>query len=185
MTLRDLLQLLGRDPLVLASALMVSPLFSWLLGRLHGPGCGGHAPWRYLYSLLVYLACVPGMFACVLTGYALFFRNENLLDVNFLVYILPILSMAASVLLIGRNVDFAFIPGFDRLSGLMIMLAASFALALAVQKTFVLIVFGSSIVTLFLVTGALFGLIRWGAHLAFRNRGATSAIPPSITRPDS
>jgi hypothetical protein len=140
------------------------------MGHLHTKGDGGRSPWRYFYALLVYLACIPGIFASVLTGYALFFHNENLLDVNILVYLLPIATMTATLYLIRNNVEFDRIPGFDRLSGLMIMIAVSFAMALALQKTRIWIFFGSSIVTLFALALGLFALLKWGAHMFFRPR---------------
>jgi len=62
---------------------------AWWCGRLHRPGEGAGAPYKYAYSVLVYLSCLPGVFAGVLTAYALFFTKENLLDVSLLVNILP------------------------------------------------------------------------------------------------
>src|ERR1041384_8262037 len=135
MTTRELIQLTERHPVVLASVFVAAPLAAWLCGVLHGREKGAQSPWKYFYSALVYLACVPGMFAGVLTGYALFFTGENLLDASVLVYLLPIVSMVLTLALIRKNVSFDDIPGFERLSGLMIMLGCSFAIALAIQKT--------------------------------------------------
>ena len=56
------------------------PLAALLLGRLHGRGGGAASPWRYAYALLVYVICIPGVGAAVVTGYTLFFTHENLLD---------------------------------------------------------------------------------------------------------
>lgn len=78
--------------------------------------------------------------------------------------------MAATLYLIRNNVEFDRIPGFDRLSGLMIMIAVSFAMALAIQKTRIWIFFGSSIVMLFALALGLFALLKWGAHMFFRPR---------------
>src|SRR5437868_10204781 len=110
-------------------------MMAWLLGSAHVPNNGGNPPWKYYYSVLVYLTCVPGMFAGVLSAYALFFTRENLLDVSFSVYILPIISMIVTLVLIRKSVSFEAVPGFERLSALMIMIGCSFAIALAIQKT--------------------------------------------------
>ena len=179
MTLRELIQLIGDRPFVLSSILAFSPLASWLIGRLHGRGNGGRSPWRYLYSAIVYLTCMPGILASVLTGYALFFRNDNLLDVNVLVYILPVVSMTITLFVIRNSVDFDEIPGFDRLSGLMVMIAVSFAVALAVTKTRIWLFFGGSIGTLVVVCAGVFALLKWGAYMFFRRRDEPRIEPPS------
>ena len=145
MTTRDLIEMAGQHSIVLATAFIVPPVAAWLVGHIHGQGRGGSSPWKYVYALLVYLASVPGMFAGVITAYSLFFSRDNLLDVNPLVYFLPIVSMIATLVLIRNAVAFDEVPGFDRLSGLMVMVGCSFAVALAIQKTNIWIVFGGSI----------------------------------------
>lgn len=170
MTIRELIQLAGQHPVALASLFLLTPLAAWLCGWMHRPGQGSNSPWKYAYSVLVYLACVPGMFAGVLTAYSLFFTRENLLDVSFLVYILPIVSMVVSLVLIHKSVSFEAIPGFDRLSGLMVMIACSFAIALAVEKTRIFLFFGGSIDRLILLAVGVFALLKWGTYTLFRNR---------------
>lgn len=168
MTIRELIQLAGQHPLVLVAAFIVPPLLAWLLGQMHERGRGGAAPWKYLYAVLVYLVCVPGMFAGVITAYSLFFSRENLLDANLLVYFLPIVSMIVTLVFIRKNVSFDEVPGFDRLSGLMVMVGCSFAIALAIQKTNIWIFFGGSIEKLFLLAAGVFALIKWGGYMFFR-----------------
>jgi hypothetical protein len=169
-TTRELIQLADHHSVALAAVCAFAPAAALVFRLMHGPHRGGNAPWKYFYAVLVYLACVPGIFAAVLTGYTLWFTHENLLDVSFLVYILPIVSMVVTLILIGRNVGFERVPGFDRLSGLMIMIACSFGIALFIQKTRILLVFGGSIQTLFLLAIGIFLLMKWGAHLLFRRR---------------
>ena len=170
MTTRELIQWCDHYHWALAGAFVFAPLAAWLCGRLHAPGNGGNSPWKFCYSVLVYLTCVPGMFAGVLTAYSLFFTGENLLDVSFLVYILPIISMVVTLVLIRKNVSFEAIPGFERLSGLMVMIGCSFAIALAIQKTRLWIVFGGSIDRLILLALGVFALLKWGAYMLFRRR---------------
>jgi hypothetical protein len=178
MTTRDLIDQAGQHPVALALALTGPPVFSLLVGRLHDRGQGGAVPWNYAYAVLVYVACVPGMFSGVLTAYTMFLSRENLLDTNLLVYFLPIVSMIVTLVLIRKNVAFDEVPGFDRLSGLMVMVACSFAIALAIQKTRIWIVFGGSIERLFILAAGIFGLLKWGASMLFRRRDE-----PKIERP--
>jgi hypothetical protein len=138
--------------------------------------------WRYVDSVLVYLACIPGMLAAVLIAYALFFTGENLLDANLLVYLGPIVSMALTLLLVRRRRDFAELPGFDRLSGLMLVLALTFAIVLAIARSRIWIVFGGSIATLILLAGFVFALLRWAAQRAFRRPGESLGPRPELPR---
>ena len=122
MTIQELLQQAGRYPWVITGFFVSVPLVTWMMGRLHGRERGGAPPWTYIYATLVYLSCVPGLFAAVVTAYALFFTAANLLEVNVLVYLLPVISMTVTLALVGKNVDFDAVPGFYRLSGLMTLL---------------------------------------------------------------
>lgn len=169
-TIRELIQLADQHALLLLAVFAVAPVGALGCRLLHGPRRGGEGPWKYLYAVLVYLACVPGIFAAVLSGYTLWFTRENLLDVSFLVYILPVVSMVMTLGIISRNVGFDRIPGFDRLTGLMVMIACSFGIALALQKMRILLVFGGSIATLFLIAIGVFAMLKWGAYMFFRRR---------------
>ena len=170
MTIRDLIHLSDQHPFVLVGVFVAPPVIAWLLGRMHERGKGGASPWKYIYSVLVYLVCVPGLFAAVITAYTLFFSHENLLDASLLVYFLPIVSMVVTLIFIRKNVTFDEVPGFDRLSGLMMMVGCSFAVALAIQKTNIWIFFGGSIERLFILALGVFALLKWGTYMLFRRR---------------
>jgi hypothetical protein len=180
MTTRDLIHQADQHPVALAAALAAPPVVAWVVGRLHDRGRGGAGPWKYFYAVLVYVACVPGMFAGVLTAYTLFFSRENLLDTNPFVYFLPIMSMIVTLVLIRKNVAFDEVPGFDRLSGLMVMVGCSFAIALAIQKTKIWIFFGGSIERLFILAAGIFGLLKWGAYMLFRRHDEPKTERPKF-----
>ena len=181
MTTRAFIQAVDCHPAILVVAFVVLPLLGWACGRLHGKGRGGTAPWKYIYSVLVYAACVPGLFAAVLTAYALFFTRENLLDASLLVYFLPIISMVVTLVGIRKSVSFDEVPGFDRLSGLMVTIGLSFAIALAIDKTRIWIWFGGSIGTLFAVALGVFGLLKWGVYTLFRSRDEPPRPRPDVS----
>ena len=180
MTTRDLIQGAGKHPVLLMTACIAPPVLTWLAGRFHGKDQGKLAPWKYLYAVLVYLVCVPGMFAGVITAYTLFFSGENLLDSNLLVYFLPIASMIATLVLMRKNVAFDDVPGFQRLSGLMVMVGCSFVIALVIQKTRIWIFFGGSIEKLFLLAAGVFALLKWGTYMLFRRRDEPKQEPPKF-----
>lgn len=181
MTARDLVMLASQYPWHLTAYFVGLPLVSGLMGFAHGRGQGSLSPWKYCYSVLVHLTCIPGILACIVTGYALFFTRENLLDANLIVYILPIVSMAVTLVLIRRNVTFDDIPGFDRITGLMLLLAITFVIVLGMQRTRIWLVFGSSIFTLLALMVVLFLLLKWAAYLIFRRkRGPRFETRPPI-----
>ncbi len=180
MTTRDLIQLAGQHPVGLLLAFVAPPVLAWLAGRGHGNEQGKHAPWKYLYALLVYLVCVPGMFAAVITAYTLFFSGESLLDANLLVYFLPLASMVATLVLIRKNVSLDDVPGFDRLTGLMVMVGGSFVIALVIQKTRIFVFFGGSIEKLFLLAAGVFALLKWGTYMLFRRAAEPKREPPKF-----
>lgn len=180
MTTRELIHQADQHPLVLAAVFVALPVVAWGLGQMHERGRGGAAPWKYLYSVLVYLACVPGMFASVITAYTLFFSRENLLDASLLIYFLPVVSMVVSLIVIRKSVSFDEVPGFDRLSGLMTMVGCSFAIALVIQKTRIFVFFGGSIEWLFILAAGVFALLKWGSYSLFRRRDEPKQKPPTL-----
>jgi len=135
--------------------------------------------WRFPYTagenggaafVLVYLVCVPGILAATLSAYLLFFTRQNLLQLNLVVFALPVVSMLCSLALIRRQVSMDSIPGFDRLGGLMLLIALTFALVLAIEKTRIWLFFGSSFATLVLVAALLFAVLRYASRLLLDGR---------------
>lgn len=180
MTIRELIRFAEPYSLWIAAGFAVPIAAAGLLGILHGAGNGGRSPWKYLYSALVYLVCFPGICSGVLTGYGLFFTNENLLDVNIAIYIAPAVSMVATLILIRKSVTFDEIPGFDRLSGLMTMIAVTFAFALAISKTRLGVFFFGSVGMLIVLVVGLFALLKWGTYMVFRGRNEPRVAPPKM-----
>jgi len=171
MTTRQFMDYLSSFPeWVMWTIWLAPPVLSWIAGMIHGQGRGGSNPWKYMYAILIYWVCVPGVLSALLTGYSLFFVKENLLDQNLFVYIIPIVAMGVTLPLIRKNVPFDEVPGFDRLSGLITVIAITFGLALAIYKTRFWVDFGGSIYVLGGLLVALFALLQWGAHLLFRGR---------------
>ncbi|MBT5228725.1 MAG: hypothetical protein HOM11_00470 [Methylococcales bacterium] len=123
--------------------------------------------WAYACSVIIYLVSLPGMLAGTLVGYMLFFTRQNLLEVNVVLYILPIISMVAALVLIGKQVKFALLPGFNRLSGLMVLLAILFVILLLLYKLRILIGFFGSMQSLLILGVGLFFVLKWASNKAF------------------
>lgn len=128
MTLRELFDYLSANPAVLMLYFLMVPFTAFLAGIL-GKGEGHLSPWKYLYSALIYLVCVPGIFAAALAVYLfLFEKGGSIFNVNLLTQVLPIVSMVLTLGIIRRNAPFESIPGFSKLSSLMLMIASVFVL---------------------------------------------------------
>lgn len=180
MTARELIDAASAYRAFIVVALLIPPIAALALRFAHERQRGGKSPWKYFYAVLVYATCVPGIFATTLTAYALFFTGENLLDLELTVFVLPVVCMAVALILIGRNVEFDRVPGFDRLSGLMVMIALAFAIVLAISRTRIWLFFGGSIFMLFAIAGFAFAIMKWGTYMAFRRRDEPDKPPPSF-----
>lgn len=160
MTLRELIQQWGQHPqafFLFFGGLPVLALLGFLMPKPMRFATGT----RWVYSGLLHLSCIPGMFALALLAYTLFFVRENLLDVNLMVYFLPPLSMGLTLGLVHAQIPFALVPGFDRLSGLMGLMGLVFLGLLLLNKLFVGVFFGGSIAQLLVLGFGAYLLLRW------------------------
>lgn len=169
MTIEELIQRIGNNPAAILILLIAVPLLALLYGRFVSASDRLESPHKYVYSTLIYLACIPGGFAGVLTAYSFFFLQSNLLQVNPLVYFLPIISMVVTIAVIRRDVIIDAIPGFDRLYGLLAIIGVSFFLAFLLIRTRVWFFLGGSFTALLVIAIGSFVLLRWGSSKVFRS----------------
>ena len=107
---------------------LVLPFIALLAGFIT-KGEGHLSPWKYLYSGLIYLVCVPGIFAAALAVYLfLFEQGGSIYNVNLLTQVLPVVSMIVTLGIIRRNTPFEYIPGFGKLSDLILLIVSVFVL---------------------------------------------------------
>ena len=178
MTARDWLAWLAAQPLWVGGYLLALPLCALALGLALRRGAGNDSAWKYVYSALVYCACVPGIFGALVTAYLILFTNQNLLDVNALVTLAPVASAAPTLGIASRSVDFGPLPGFGRLSGLMVTIGLSFLVVFALTRTRVWIVFGGSMALLAGIGAFVFALLKWGSYMTFRRHDEAEKAPP-------
>lgn len=166
MTLGELLQYLSAHPLILLMYFTAIPLIALIAGYFDDER--GHlAPWNYTYAVLIYAVSVPGIFALTLDLYVFLFEKRSLLQVDVLTQILPVASMILTLLIIRRNVDLDFIPGFDRLSGLMLIIAGAMIIMWGVDRVRLVVFSRLNFAYVLLIFAALLLLIRYGAGKAF------------------
>lgn len=176
MAIEELLAQVTGQYVLLLSIFAGIPLLALFLRPIHGPSRGQHSPWKYLYTFFTYASCLPGMFSVVLTAYTFFFLRANLLAVDLLVYFLPIASMIATLLIIRSSVDFRDIPGFDRLSGLMLVIGASFAVAFILDRFRIIALFRGSLLSFVAIAAIAFALFKFGGRMLLKGpRGRDGA----------
>jgi hypothetical protein len=161
MTLQEFFNLLAEHPAWIIAYFLLIP-FTALLAGILGKGEGHLDPWKYLYSALIYLVCVPGIFAVTLSVYVFVFERRSIFQTDIYTQILPVLSMIGTLLLIRRNVDLDLIPGFDKITGLIMMITATFALMWVLDKTHIWVVSFLPFWQGILIFIGLLLVIRWG-----------------------
>ena len=120
MTLQEFFDICSAHPEIVGFYFVALPLTAFL-ASVFGKGEGHLTPWKYLYTFIIYLAMIPGIFAIILNVYLFLFERQPIMQTNIYTQILPIFIMIFTLWLVRRNVPFEYIPGFDKISGLAFM----------------------------------------------------------------
>jgi hypothetical protein len=161
MTLQEFFNLLGENPIYVVFFFFIIPFAAFMAGIL-GRGEGHLAPWKYLYSVLIYLVSIPGVFAVFLFLYQFFFDRKSIMQADVLMEILPVLSMVITLLIIKGNVNLDYIPGFGKLSGLILMITAVMAVFWILDRTRIWVVSFVRFEYIILLFVGLLLIIRFG-----------------------
>ncbi len=180
MSINDLIKNIEQFNLYCTIYLIALPIIAFLYQFVHRSGKGEDSPHKYVYSVLIYMTSIPGVLGTIITSYTLFILKGNLLNVNLVVYFLPIISMLTTIIFIRREVNLDNIPGFEKLSGLFTTLGVTFVLTLILLKTRIFLFFGGSIGTFFLLLIFLFALLKWGTYLLFKRKKDQPRKPPKF-----
>ena len=146
------------------------PLLSLIIRLGHGQFRAALPPWKYFYSGIVYLSCIPGIFVLFAVGYLSGFRRENLLALDIVVYVLPVLSMIATLFIVRKSIHFDDIPGFHRITGLIAVTAATFAILFVLDRLRILLFFRASVLWFLLLGFGIFVALRIGGRLIFARK---------------
>ncbi len=168
MTINQLIAEFQQYDIHYAIYLGLLPAIALVYSFMHKDDSGTDSPHSYIYSGLVHLATFGGVTGIILTCYSLFILQSSLLDVSFVIYFLPIISMIFTVYLVSRIVSLGDLPGIERLSGLLLILAVTFILTLIVLKTRIFMFFGGSVKAFGFILLVLFALIKWGSYKLLR-----------------
>lgn len=162
MTLRELFDYLNANPLSVAAYFLLL-LFMAILAGLLGKGEGHQSPWKYLYSAIVYMVCVPGIFAAALGVYLfLFEQGTSIYNLNLLTQVLPIAAMLITLNVVQRNVPFRAIPGFGRLTDLIMTIFSVFVLMFFLNRLHLVAWVHVPVQWLILIVAGLLLVVRFG-----------------------
>lgn len=156
MTLGDCFQSIGENPTWVLFYFIAIPFLAFL-AWIFAKEEGDLPPWTFLYSALVYLVAVPGIFAITLNIYLFLFERQPIFDVNLYTQILPIGSMILTFYLIRKNICFEDVPGFGKLSGLIMILTCLIAIMWFLEKTYIIAI--TSFPIHYLLIGFIFLLV--------------------------
>jgi len=105
-----------------------------ILAGLIGKNEGHLSPWKYLYSALIYLTCVPAIFIICLGLYAVSFEGASVMNVDVVTMIVRVLAMMATLFITKANVSLERIPGFGKIGGLILMIFAASVLMMISRR---------------------------------------------------
>lgn len=123
MTLGEFITWIGSEPQYIVGYFILIPVLAALMWFV-SKDQGHLSPWKYIYSVLVYAVCIPGVTAIAFNLYLFAFQRQDIFATEIFTQLLPILSMVITLWLIRKNVDFELIPGFSKISNLITIIAS-------------------------------------------------------------
>lgn len=161
MTLQEFFDYLSTTPELTLTFLLCVPLSAILANYLSGLSAA-QSPWKYLYSALIYLACIPGVFVLTLILYLFLFENTSILDLDIIVHILPVFTMTATILIIRRKINLDLVPGFDKITGLLAIILVVLIILWVLDRTRLWVVTFLPLPVALLILGVLIVALLWG-----------------------
>ncbi|MBE7689923.1 hypothetical protein [Tenacibaculum piscium] len=161
MTVYDLINILAENSATILNY-YIFLLVIILLGLLFSNVINLKSPIIYLYTVLIYAISIPAILAIILVVYNFFFLHKNLLQLQLVTYYLPIIAMLVLLLIIKKTVPLKEIPGFDKLSGLFIILFITFLSTYFIQKAIIGVFFIGSFTQLIVIFLVLLVLLKLG-----------------------
>lgn len=138
MTLAEAFQYASDNPSYIVFYFAIVPFAALLAGWMEREE--GHLPpWNYLYSALIFMVSIPGILAIGLGVYKWLFERRSIMDTNVLLQILPIASMLLTFFIVKSQVKIDSLPGFHRLSGLVMMISAAMAIMWFIDKVRIIV----------------------------------------------
>jgi hypothetical protein len=137
-TLGQFFETVSKEPSIVLFYFFALP-FTAFLASIFGRNEGHISPWKFLYTILVYLACIPGIFAVTFNAYTFLFERQPIMQMNLMTQLLPILCMLITLWLIKKNVSLNDVPGFDKIGSLVFILTVLMIMMWILEKTHIFV----------------------------------------------
>lgn len=134
MTLQEFFDFLSDNPIWILSYFLLVPLAAWVTNRLSGSR-GLQNPWDVVYSVLVFMVAIPGLLAVAFNVYLFLFERRSIFQTNIITQLAPIVSFIATLVIIRKNVVLEHIPGFGKVSSLVVMIFAALGVMWVLDRT--------------------------------------------------
>lgn len=169
MTLQDLIELQAEYRWVFLGVLIALPILALVIGQYVGknPPKGNI---HYVYSVLVYAVSIPGMLSLAACIHLFFVDDGDFMKVDMLVYFLPIIVMVTTLSIINRTLPLSQIPGFGRISGLLMIAGVLGLIIFFLNRTFFGVVFFGGFLNLLAMFAVLVVVFVVGSHFLFRRK---------------
>ncbi len=138
MTLGQFFETVSAQPSIVLFYFFSLP-FTAFLAIIFGRNEGHLSPWKYMYTVLVYMACIPGIFALTLNAYLFLFEKQPIMQMNIFTQLLPILCMIITLWLIRKNVNLNDVPGFDKIGSLIFIITIMISMMWILEKTHIFV----------------------------------------------
>ncbi|QWX83764.1 hypothetical protein H0I23_15120 [Cellulophaga sp. HaHaR_3_176] len=115
---------------------------------------------KYIMSAIVYGVCIPGLLAFFLLLYNILFLRQNILELSLVTYFLPIIAMVSVIIILNKKVKMSRLPGFTKLSSLMVMISIAFFILFILQRSHFGVLILGGFTQLLLVFGVILVILR-------------------------
>ncbi len=138
MTLQDFFTIVSQNQKYVLIYFIFLPVMALIIGLIGGRK--DHlSPWKYFYTAIVYLVSIPGIFAVALNVYFFLFQRQDIMQTDLLLQVLPIFSMLLTVFILKKNINLEYIPGFDKIYALWMMLFAAMSIMWFLERVQIIV----------------------------------------------
>lgn len=167
MTFGDFLNHINTNPYYIVFYFLAIPIAALLINFV-SKGEGHESPWCAIYSGLIYMVTIPGIFSILLNVYHMLFEKQSIYDANIISQVLPILSMMLTLFIIKKNAEFSEIPGFGKMTSFLGTVTAVMLILFLLNKTRLIAFTYVKFQYIILMLIGLFIIIRFGTKRLFR-----------------
>lgn len=157
MTVEGLVTAVAQDKVALIFLFLLLPCMALLMNKLTSLR-GVESPYTHIYSGTIYIACICGILSLCIWVHTAIFQVKSLIDLNFFIYYLPIISMIATLIIIKKQIRLSQLPWYGEFYELVVLLFIAFGATLLIME-YQWLQFGNAWYVL-LFSGLIFGVLK-------------------------